>query len=485
MSVWASLGHAQTYRATNLGTIPSQGGTGVYATAINNSGQIVGYGLPIETSLRPFLWQNGTLSDLGTLGGSSGQAYGINNTGQIVGSSETTAGTPTATLWANGMITNLGSPGGVLGSSASGINSSEQVVGTSNVGSNSCSNPADSAFIWISGVISSLDTSASVNSVATAINDSGEAVGYVQSSLVSACASQAALFAGGTTTILPQLPGGDSSTLTVANAINEAGQIVGYTSTPDAADSTPTAVLWSTGSVTAVGSGEALGINNTGQIVGLIPVTNGDDAALWTAVGAKALDLNTLIDPATPIAPLILIRANAINDSGWIIAIGSADGGVTAQSFLLEPEPVSVELMPASLVFASQTVGTTSEAQAVTVKNSGATAFNLNPLQVSGDYSQTNNCGASVTAGSSCAIQVKFAPTAPGTRTGVLTVASGGTSSTVNLTGTATIAEPSSGGGGGALDALSLLTLLAVIELRRRTGERSHWRTRFSRSLPG
>lgn len=439
VGVLASPVHSQTYRATKIGPIPNSGGDGAYATAINNSGQIVGYDLPTEIADVPFLWQNGTTTALGLLGGFAGSAYGINNTGQIVGGIAGLTGSSNsqdAVLWANDTITNLSST--VSGfSSAAGINSSGQVVGTTYLTSSNSCGSAENAFIWSGGVISSLDPSASGNSVALAINDASVAVGYVQAP--PACTSQAALFAAGTTTILPQLPGGDSSTLTVANAINNAGQIVGYMFTPDAAGAPNTAVLWYNGTATALGMGQALGINNTGQIVGQIPVTNGTDAAVWTAVGAKALDLNQLIDPGTPVAPLVLIHANAINDSGWIVAIGSSDGGVTAQSFLLQPETLSLQLTPTSLTFANQAVATTSAAQTVAVKNSGASAFNLNPIQVSGDYSQTNSCGTSVAADSSCAIQIKFAPTVPGSRTGVLTVASGGSSFTVNLSGTASI----------------------------------------------
>jgi probable HAF family extracellular repeat protein len=291
---------AQTYRATSLGA-------NTYGSAINSSGQIVGYTV-ITGMDQAFLWANGTLTFLDMSGGFAAQAFGINDSGQIVGEIAGLTGSTNiydAVLWANGTVTNVGST--LSGPSApSGINASGQVVGTFQVGTNTvCSTDVENAFIWTAGVITNLDPSTSLDSVATAINDAGEAVGNVQSP--PGCGAQAAVFAGGTTTILPQLPGGDSSTQTVANAINNAGQIVGYMSTPDLGASN-TAVLWYNGSATALsGMGQALGINNTGQIVGRINTnTNGVGpyhAALWTSVGAKPLDLNQLIDPATPLVP--------------------------------------------------------------------------------------------------------------------------------------------------------------------------------------
>ncbi|WP_194895306.1 discoidin domain-containing protein [Catenulispora pinisilvae] len=95
---------------------------------------------------------------------------------------------------------------------------------------------------------------------------------------------------------------------------------------------------------------------------------------------------------------------------------------------------------PSSVSFGNEAVGSTSGAQAVTVSNPGSIAAAISSVTASGPFSQTNNCGSSLAAGASCAVQVTFAPTASGSANGSLSVASNAPSSplTVTLSGTGT-----------------------------------------------
>lgn len=55
-----------------------------YATGINDAGQIVGHATLVDGTARAFLWQDGTVRDLGVLWGGS-SANGVNAAGQVVG----------------------------------------------------------------------------------------------------------------------------------------------------------------------------------------------------------------------------------------------------------------------------------------------------------------------------------------------------------------------------------------------------------------
>ena len=134
----------------------------------------------------------------------------------------------------------------------------------------------------------------------------------------------------------------------------------------------------------------------------------------------------------------------------FTITDGGGNSGITpTQCNGVSPAPVyppypatGVTATPSALNFGSVATGSTSAAQAVTVTNPTGSSAPVSSIAVTGDFSQTNNCGSSIAANSSCAVSVNFAPTATGTRTGNLTVNAGGVTNTVSLTGTGTAPGP-------------------------------------------
>jgi hypothetical protein len=93
---------------------------------------------------------------------------------------------------------------------------------------------------------------------------------------------------------------------------------------------------------------------------------------------------------------------------------------------------------PADLVFSSTSVGATSASKAITVTNKQLTTTTGLTVSVYGEFTETNNCPASLAAGKSCTITVEFTPAGSGERTGAVVVSNNGTGQpqTIELTGT-------------------------------------------------
>ena len=97
-------------------------------------------------------------------------------------------------------------------------------------------------------------------------------------------------------------------------------------------------------------------------------------------------------------------------------------------------------LSPTHLTFGSQTVGTTSPSQTVTLTNTGIGSLTITAITSNnGDFVvQTNGCGATLASGASCGVAVTFTPSSAGAASGTLTVTdnAGSGSQIVALTGT-------------------------------------------------
>jgi hypothetical protein len=124
------------------------------------------------------------------------------------------------------------------------------------------------------------------------------------------------------------------------------------------------------------------------------------------------------------------------NGDGRLDAIAADDFGYDV---FLQQTPL-VSFSNKSVNFGNQADGTASAPRIVTITNSGTAILTL-AIAGSGDFGQTNNCGASLQPGGSCQVTVTFSPTWLGTANGSISVTDNapGSPQLVELSGTGTL----------------------------------------------
>ena len=246
---WNSTGQAFVLPPL-AGFDPDYGSVHTRAHGINNLSQLVGTGKEAEPNFftHAALWLNKDTEamDLGFLGQgiplNYSEAYGINDLTHVVGNSA--VGTAIhGFLWRNGQMTDLGQ------GLAKAINNTGLIAGLDNLTNKPAiwtydiTNPDDPPMIQRLPIPAGF-----FSATTTAVNDSGDVVGYAGSPSIDA---HAVLWRGGIAIDLGIWPGGHYS---VANGINDLGQIVG-TGTVAGVDGNPTPV-------TINGNQAQLSINN-------------------------------------------------------------------------------------------------------------------------------------------------------------------------------------------------------------------------------
>lgn len=362
------------YRVINLGN--PLGGTSSIGNAINNLGWAMGTSnLPGDTTQHAELWLPGLHLDLGTLGGpNSGVVFANHsNRGQIVGIAETAdldplaetwscAGAffPTTTqhiclgfVWQNGVMTALPTLGGYNGF-ASSVNDLGQVVGWAEtaVHDSTCAPPQILQFeavLWGpgSGQIQPLPgLPGDPDSAATAINDKGQVVGIsgiCQNAVGAFSAKHAVLWQDGQVIDLGNIGGHGWNTPTF---INNQGQIVGFANQSGDLVNGQLALnfhafLWTKdggmrdlGTLPGDAISEALGINESGQIVGLSFGAGFSNPRAFLWQDGSMIDLNSLMPAGSN---LTLQVAGDINDRGEITGTAFDSTTKTSPAFLAIP----------------------------------------------------------------------------------------------------------------------------------------------------
>ena len=307
-----AAGAQSGYTITDLGSLYGDS----YANSINSNGQVTGT-YYTQYAYAGYLYNNGSLTDLGNLGGptvdptrSHVAANAINDSGQIVGeyyySSFRHNEVSGAFLYQNGQMQAINMQ------LAKAINNTGQIVGV---------DVAGNAAIYQNGVVTELNVGA--HSDANAINSFGAIAGTD--------AARAYLYQNGVEQILPPIynVAGEGAS---AYGINNNGIVVGASG---ANDNHGHATYWKNGIAYDIGLGgissAAYAINDSGVIVGGSNLFSRNGTAFVYQNG-QMIDL---------LAGTIWHNgeATAINDSGQIVGWATLPNGAT-HAFLATPNAV-------------------------------------------------------------------------------------------------------------------------------------------------
>jgi hypothetical protein len=186
--------------------------------------------------------------------------------------------------------------------------------------------------------------------------------------------------------------------------------------------------------------------------------TNGEGAVFGGGSPLVSGDFNGdgKLDLVSPGNPILVLLGNG--DGTFQPAISAGYGFIASQGVAtgaFRPDgrfdlvgsgglfwQVPADLYPPSLNFGQQNVGTQSQPQTATLVNADALPLPVTQIAINGanstEFSQTNNCPASIPVGGSCQIQITFAPKSQGNKSASLSVSYKGPGSpqSVALTGT-------------------------------------------------
>ena len=253
-------------------------------------------------------------------------------------------------------------------------------------------------------------------------------------------------------TFTPTAMGPRAAAVTFTDNASDSPEQVGLSGTGIApvATLTPTSLTFATQQVGTTSAAQSVTLSNTGTAAltitsisiggvngGDFGQTNNCPVSPSTLAANASCTINVTFTPTLdgPESAALGVSDNASGSPQMVSLSGTGSTTIGA--------PIA-SLSPPAVAFGNQNVNTTSQAQTVTLSNSGNAALSINSITItgtnSGDFAQTNNCGTSVAAGTTCAISVTFAPTGNGARTATLAVSDNATGSpqTASLAGTGT-----------------------------------------------
>jgi hypothetical protein len=137
----------------------------------------------------------------------------------------------------------------------------------------------------------------------------------------------------------------------------------------------------------------------------------------------------SLLGTALPDSPVVALAAEAGLPTGagtsGLLRAATYGRGLWQMPLLTATSPAqpALKLSATSFTFAAQQVSTQSAAQTLTLTSSGNAPVTISSFAITGDFTETDNCAKqTLPVNANCAVQIVFAPTAVGARSGQLTV---------------------------------------------------------------
>jgi Glycosyl hydrolases family 39/Rib domain len=242
------------------------------------------------------------------------------------------------------------------------------------------------------------------------------------------CPVSPAILAGGASCTIavvfkPTAPGSSSDSLTVVDSDPSSPQKVALTGTAVQAVAalifTPTSLTFASTDVGDTTPSQAAVLTNKGSTsVPIDSITSSADF-IQTSNCPAALAANTSCTvyvefaPSTSGAKSGSVTVTYPSGSQSLTLSGTATGGGGVGLVTFTPD---------THTFPNQAVGVSSPPTIITLKNGQTTALNISSIQIAAPFSESNTCGTSLAAGSSCAITVIYAPKIGGTNSAKLTV---------------------------------------------------------------
>ncbi len=176
----------------------------------------------------------------------------------------------------------------------------------------------------------------------------------------------------------------------------------------------------------------------------LVRITN---SGTGDVLYARTFNHSTMsIEPGIAGATHFVVPATIELGASTLVVIANGIASAPVAVTVTGAPAASVTLSPTSVSFPSTSIGSTSAAQSITLKNTGTAGVTVSSIALTSgeadDFTESSNCGSMLAAGTSCTISVSFKPGSTGVKTTDVAVTdnASGSPQKVTLSGTATAA---------------------------------------------